>query len=629
MALPGTKVRAEHLSRRACVYVRQSTVFQVTHHRESTERQYQLRQRAIALGWAPAAIDIIDEDQGQSATSATHRHGFQRLAAEVAARAVGIVLMLEASRLARCGSDWHRLIEICSVTQTLIADELAVYDPRDPNDRLLLGVKGTLSEAELMTLRTRLYEGRWNKARKGQLTRSVPIGYVVDAQGQWVKDPDCQVQARIEYVFALFRRLGVARQVVRVLREEQLTLPVRVWGGPGHGQLVWKEPSAGIVMRLLRNPTYAGVYVYGEWAYDSLDRHPKTGKARPHARAPEHWPVCLRAHHAGYLTWEEYLANRQRLRENGFGAMTRGAPREGAALLQGIVWCGCCGARMSVNTYAARERRKPSYICNRQYHDGAAHTCQSMSAQPIDDAVAALFLEAMVPAQIELALQVVDDLRAEKHALQQQWEQQLQQARYAAQLAQRQYDAVDPDHRLVAATLEQRWNEKLQALQDLEQAYQAAQTEAHFTLTEAEQSDIRRLAHDLPAVWQAPSTTDRERKQLLRFLIAEVQLDGVATAGAIDIRVTWRSGALTTRRIARLKVGAWAPRTEARVIVRIRDLAPTHRVAQIVEILNAEGLRSAHGRVLREHHVLYLARRHHIEVTTSARLLQRSAHNDD
>jgi DNA invertase Pin-like site-specific DNA recombinase len=629
MTLPGTKVRAEHVSRRACVYVRQSTVFQVAHHRESTERQYQLRQRAIELGWAPAAIDIIDEDQGQSATSATHRHGFQRLAAEVAARAVGIVLMLEASRLARCGSDWHRLIEICSVTQTLIADELAVYDPREPNDRLLLGVKGTLSEAELMTLRTRLYEGRWNKARKGQLARSVPIGYVVDAQGQWVKDPDGQVQARIEYVFALFRRLGVARQVVRVLREEQLTLPVRVWGGPGHGQLVWKEPSAGIVMRLLRNPAYAGVYVYGEWAYDSLDRHPKTGKARPHARAPEHWPVCLRAHHAGYLAWEEYLANRQRLRENGFGAMTRGAPREGAALLQGLVRCGRCGARMSVNTYAARERRKPSYICNRQYHDGAAHTCQSMSAQPIDEVVAALFLEAMVPAQIELALQVVDDLCAEKHALQQQWEQQLQQARYAAQLAQRQYDAVDPDHRLVAATLEQRWNEKLQALQDLEQAYRAAQTEAHFTLTEAEKSDIRRLAHDLPAVWQAPSTTDRERKQLLRFLIAEVQLDGVGTPGTIDIRVTWRSGALTTRRIARLKVGAWAPRTEARVIVRIRDLAPTHRVAQIVEILNAEGLRSAHGRVLREHHVLYLARRHRIEVTTSARLLQRSAHNDD
>jgi DNA invertase Pin-like site-specific DNA recombinase len=296
------KIRADHLQRRACVYIRQSTVFQVTHHRESTERQYNLRQRAIDLGWTGGAIDIIDEDQGQSATSAEHRRGFQRLAAELAAREVGIVLMLEASRLARCGSDWHRLIEICSLSETLIADELAVYDPREPNDRLLLGLKGTLSEAELMTLRTRLYEGRWNKARKGQLARSVPTGYVVDGEGRWVKDPDGQVQARLAYVFALFRRLGVARQVVRTLREEQLKLPVRVWGGPGRGQLLWKEASYGIVMRLLRNPAYAGVYVYGEWTYGGADRNPKTGKSRPHYRAPEDWPVCLQRHHAGYIT---------------------------------------------------------------------------------------------------------------------------------------------------------------------------------------------------------------------------------------------------------------------------------------------------------------------------------------
>lgn len=622
----GSKVRAEHLQRRACVYIRQSSVFQVTRHRESTERQYHLRERAIELGWTTGAVAIIDEDQGQSATSAAHRQGFQRLAAEVAAREVGIVLMLEASRLARCGSDWHRLIEICSITETLIADELAVYDPREPNDRLLLGVKGTLSEAELMTLRTRLYEGRWNKARKGQLVRSVPTGYEVDGDGRWVKDPDGQVQARLAYVFAQFRRLGVARQVVRVLREEQLKLPVRVWGGPDRGQLLWKEPSYGIVMRLLRNPAYAGVYVYGEWAYEGTDRNPKTGKSRPHYRAPEDWPVCIQGHHAGYITWEEYLVNRRRLRQNGFRAMTQGAPREGSALLQGLVWCGRCGARMGVNTYSARERRKPSYICGRNYHEGAAHTCQSMSATPIDELVVALFLEAMAPAQIALSVQVVENLRAEKQSLQQQWEQQLRQARYEAQLAQRQYDAVDPDNRLVAATLERRWNEKLEAVQNLEQAYRQAQTQAHFSLTEEEQIDIRRLAQDLPAIWHAPSTTDRERKQLLRYLIAEVQLDGVGTAGMIDIRVSWRSGAATTRRIERLKVGAWAPRTDARVIERIRALAPTHIVAQIVELLSDEGLRSAHGRTLREHHVLYLARRHRIEVTTSARLLRRRAH---
>jgi len=622
----GSKVRAEHLTRRACVYIRQSTVFQVTHHRESTERQYHLRERAIELGWMAGAVAIIDEDQGQSATSADHRQGFQRLVAEVAAREVGIVLMLEASRLARCGSDWHRLIEICSITETLIADELAVYDPREPNDRLLLGVKGTLSEAELMTLRTRLYEGRWNKARKGQLARSVPTGYLIEREGRWVKDPDGQIQTRLAYVFTLFRRLGVARQVLRTLRVEQLKLPVRIWGGPGRGQLLWKEASYGIVMRLLRNPAYAGAYVYGEWAYEGTDRNPKTGKSRPHYRVPEDWPVCIQDHHAGYITWEEYLANRRRLRQNGFGNMTQGAPREGSALLQGLVWCGRCGARMGVNTYSVRERRKPSYICNHNYNEGAAHTCQSMSSKPIDELVVALFLEAMAPAQIALSMQVVENLRAEKQALQQQWEQQLRQARYEAQLAQRQYDAVDPDNRLVAATLERRWNEKLAAVQDLEQAYQQAQAQAHFSLTEEEQSDIRRLAQDLPAIWHAPSTTDRERKQLLRYLIAEVQLDGVTMPGKIDIRVTWRSGAVTTRRIERLKVGAWAPRTDTRVIARIRALAPTHIVAQIVKILNQEGLRSAHGRTMREHHVFYLARRHQIEVTTSARLLRRRAH---
>ncbi len=623
--LHNVKIREDHLQRRACVYIRQSTVFQVTHNRESTERQYHLRQRAIELGWTAEAVTIIDEDQAQSATSANHRQGFQRLAAEVAAREVGIVFMLEASRLARCGSDWHRLIEICSVTQTLFADEMAVYDPREPNDRLLLGVKGTLSEAELMTLRTRLYEGRWNKARKGKLSRSVPTGYVVDSEGQWLKDPDLQVQDRLAYVFALFRRLGVALQVLRSLKKEQLKLPVRVWGGPDRGQLLWKEPSYGILMRLLRNPAYAGVYVYGEWAYDGTDRNPKNGKSRPHSRAPEDWPVCIQEHHAGYISWEEYLVNRQRLHQNWFRSRTRGAPREGAALLQGLVFCGRCGARMGVNTYSARERRRPSYICYRDYSEGAAHTCQSMSSRPIDEQVVALFFEAMVPAQIELAMQVVDNLREEKQALRQQWEQQLKQARYEAQLAQRQYDAVDPDNRLVAVTLERRWNEKLEAVQDLENAYRKAQAQTHFTITDEEQNDIRRLAQDLPAIWHAPSTTDRERKQLLRYLIAEVQLDGVTTTGKIEIRVTWRSGAVTNRQIERLKVGAWAPRTDTRVIERIRALAPIHIVGEIVDILNREELRSAHGRKFREHHVLYLARRHRIKVTASTRLLNRRA----
>lgn len=616
--MAGSKITAAHWQRGACVYVRQSTVFQVRHHRESTERQYCLGQRAQALGWAPSAITIIDEDQGQSATSADHRHGFQRLVAAVAAGEVGIVLMLEASRLARCGSDWHRLIELCSLTCTLIADDQAVYDPREPNDRLLLGVKGTLSEAELMTLRTRLFEGRWNKARKGQLGRSIPTGYVRDPDGRWVQDPDRQVRERLAYVFALFRQFGVARQVLLTLNREHLKLPVRIWGGPGHGQLTWQIPTYRAVVRLLHNPAYAGAYVYGECAYDGSRRQPKTGKARPCVLPPEAWAVCLQDHHEPYLSWAEYLANRQRLRQNGFRSTTPGAPRTGAALLQGLVWCGRCGAKMGVNSYAARERRRPSYLCQHAYTEGAAHTCQSMTSKPVDEAVVALFFEALAPTQLDVARHAVEQAQQAGQALQRQWEGQLERARYDARLAQRQYDAVDPDNRLVAAELERRWNGRLEALRQLETAYADAQRQARFTVSADEQQAIARLAQDLPSLWRAPTTTDRERKQLLRYAIAEVQLDGVTTPGQIAIRVTWQSGAVTELRIERTPVGVWAPHTAEPVVACIRAWAPTHTVAEIAARLNEAGCRSAWGHAFRDYHVLYIARRHHIPVTTCA-----------
>ncbi len=616
MSGAASKISETHLQRRACVYIRQSTPFQVVHHCESTERQYHLRERAIELGWNPSAVDTIDEDQGLSATSADHREGFQRLASEIVQGQIGIVLMLEASRLSRSCSDWHRLIEICSITRTLIADEMGVYDPREPNDRLLLGVKGTLSEAELFTLKTRLYEGRWNKARKGQLGRSIPTGYIEDPNGQWVKDPDIQVQQRIDYVFSLFRRCGVGRQVVATLRQEKLKIPVRVRGGPQHGQLVWKDPTPGAIFRILKNPGYAGIYVYGMCEYDASRRSVKTGKARCSFRDMEDWPVCIKNHHEGYISWDEYLSNRRCLRQNGFKSVTKGAVKKGAALLQGLVWCGRCGAKMGVNTYSAKERRKPSYSCAYAYKEGAAHTCQSMSSEPIDEVVVSLFLQAMAPAQLEVAIKAAEKIKAEKQTLKKQWEQQLTQARYEVQLAQRQYDAVDPDHRLVAVELERRWNEKLEVLHELETAYAKAEQEAHFIVTEQEMDEMKTFAKDLPAVWHAPTTTNQERKQLLRYAIGEVQLDGVTIPGKIEIRITWRSGAVTIRQIERLKIGAWAPKTADTVIEQIRESSQKHTVGEIADRLNQQGLRSAHGREFREHHVLYIARRHNIPVTT-------------
>jgi DNA invertase Pin-like site-specific DNA recombinase len=298
------RIQPGHLRRQAVVYIRQSSAHQVRGNRESAARQYALKERAKALGWPAKAVQAIDEDQGRSGTSAVHREGFKKLLAEIGAGQVGIVLALEASRLARSSADWHRLVEICVVTQTLLADETAVYDPRDPNDRLLLGVKGTISEAELFTLRCRLHEGRWNKARRGELARSLPVGYVRSDDGRIVKDPDRQVQARLGYIFRLFAHLKVARQVLVRLAREKFTVPAKIWGGPRHGQVRWKAPDLSDLIRLLHNPTYAGAYGYGQKEYDAFDRSRTTGKAKVHPRPLEEWSVCLRDHHPGYITWE-------------------------------------------------------------------------------------------------------------------------------------------------------------------------------------------------------------------------------------------------------------------------------------------------------------------------------------
>jgi DNA invertase Pin-like site-specific DNA recombinase len=328
------------------VSIRQSTTPQVRSNHASVERQYALVERAVALGWAPEAIPPLDKDQGRSGTKAEHRPGFKKLLAEISAGQVGIVLALEASRWARSSVDWHRLVEICGITRTLLADEGAVYEPREPNDRLLLGGKGALSEAALFTLRCRLQEGRWNKARRGALVRSLPVGYVCDNDGTIRKDPDRQVQARIAYVLRLCARLRAAHKVLVQLRSEGLKLPTQVWGGPHLGRVVWKAPTLSAMVRMLPNPTYAGTYVYGQFAYDACARSPTTGQAMTRLRPREEWPVCRHAAFPAYIAWEQFVANQSLLRANWYRAESRGAPRKGAALPQGIVFCGRCGRKM-------------------------------------------------------------------------------------------------------------------------------------------------------------------------------------------------------------------------------------------------------------------------------------------
>jgi DNA invertase Pin-like site-specific DNA recombinase len=607
--MTSAKIQSMHCERMAFVYVRQSTALQVIEHRESTERQYNLRERAIDLGWPATRVEVIDEDQGRSGSSAAHRTGYQRLVSEVGLGKVGIVLMLEASRLARNNSDWYRLIEICGVSGTLIADESAVYNPREPNDRLLLGVKGTLSEAELFTLRTRLYEGRWNKARKGLLHFPLPVGYVHTADGGWALDPDTQVRERLDFLFDSFRRHGIVRKVVRDLNEQGLELPTRATFKEGYGSLIWKAPTLSAVVRILHNPAYAGAYVYGRWDYSSERRSMKTGRASAHARSVAQWPVIIAGHHPAYIGWEEFVSNQERLRQNWSHDGNRGAPREGRALLQGIVYCGVCGRKMSVQDRAARAKRSPSYICGRGYQDGDEKICQSMTSRPVDAAVVEAFLAAVSPTSVQVATKVLDQVEQDLAAQRRQRELQLEQARYEARLAQRQYDAVDPDNRLVASELERRWNDKLERVAQLERAYAQAEREAQWSLTADERAAITELSQDVRAIWSAETTTNQERKQLLRMVIESVQLDGTSQAGQIEVLVRWRSGAVTALNVKRSAPGEGSLKTPKEAVSRIHKLVPRHSYDEIAAYLNRAGLHSAFGRRFTSQHVGYICRR--------------------
>ena len=601
-----SKITPAHLRRQALVYIRQSTPHQVQSNQESTERQYALVKRAQHLGWAPEATVSVDEDQGRSGQGAQHRSGFQKLLADISSGHVGMVLALEASRLARSSVDWHRLIEICAITRTLLADDGAIYDPRDPNDRLLLGVKGTISESELFTLRCRLHEGRWNKARRGALVRSLPVGYVYDEAGAIRKDPDRQVQSRITYIFKLFERLRVARQVLVHLRDEDLKLPAKVWSGPHHGRIVWKAPTLSALVRLLHNPTYAGVYVYGQCAYDAFERSETTGKAKPRVRPIEEWPVCVHEAFPAYLSWEQFQSNQQVLRANWYRSSSRGAPRQGAALLQGIAFCGHCGRKMGLQHYATREKRAPAYVCYQAYQNEGGATCQCMSAKGVDEAITTLFLEAMTPAKVDLAVGALEELERDRAATHQQWTLQLQQADYEVQLAQRRYETVDPAYRLVAGELEMQWEAALKQRDTLQRRYVAFERQQERDLGPKEYALIQKLAGEMEHVWFAETTTMADRKTLLRYLIKRVHLDGVREQGKIHLDVEWHTAAHTALTIDRALVGAWAPRTPAAVEHRIQELMPDRTQAQIAQVLNAEGFRSAHGKPFKYRTVRYI-----------------------
>ena len=592
---PPLKIHPDHLDRLAVIYVRQSTLFQVRENSGSTARQYDLASRAEALGWPPSRIQVVDQDQGHSGASSLGRAGFEWLAAQVGLGHVGAVLSLEVSRLARNNSDWYRLLELCALAETLVIDEEGIYDPGAPNDRLLLGIKGTMSEAELGWLRSRLQGGKLAKAEQGCLRFRLPIGLVYDPVGQIVFDPDEAVQEAVRLVFSLFEQTSSALAVVSYFARHHLRFPARWWGGKQAEELHWGHLTHTRVLTLLHCPLYAGAYVYGRTQFRRKTLPGETPRITGRTRrvSQEDWPIVRLEAHPGYISWDAFQHNQRQLDDNRTWRAEehRGAIREGPSLLQGIVLCGTCGRRMSIRYQRAGTLLM--YECHQLHSQLAGKTCQTLRGDRVDQAVVQCFLEAIQPAQIEVALSALDQIEAHARQVDQQWRRQLERAEYEADLARRRYKTVEPENRLVARSLEREWNEKLAALERLEHEYALAPKHAALSLSPAQREQIRRLAQDLPAIFQAPTTTFAQRKQLVRWLIKDVTLS--KRGNLIDLVIRWQTEALTHLAIPRHKKSWEVSQTSQQVVSRVRELAPTHPDTQIAARLNAEGAVAGKG----------------------------------
>jgi DNA invertase Pin-like site-specific DNA recombinase len=589
------KLTASHLRRQAFVYVRQSTQAQLERNVESTGRQYALVERAVALGFAHEQVVVIDEDLGISGSGLAERSGFARLAAEVALGHAGLVLGLEASRLARNNADWYRLLDLCGVTDTVIGDADGLYHPGSFNDRLLLGLKGTMSEAELHVLRARLDGGIRNKAKRGELRRGLPVGLVWgERDGEVLLHPDEAIRGAIAVIFERFAEFGSARQVWLWLRREAVQFPLQ---STTLGEIRWVTPSYHQVHSVLTNPVYAGAYAFGKTRRERyVDEH---GQPRKRIRrlAQADWEVLIWEHHPGFIDRETFQTNQARIARN-----TRprahepgGAIREGAALLQGIAVCGHCGRKLKVHYQGRRGHQSPAYHCpGSVLVEGRGQWCLRVGGTQIDEAVADALLAALTPAGVKAALAAAESLEQNHDAALKQWRLQIERAQYEAQRAERRYRAVEPEHRLVARGLEREWEQALTSLAAAEAELAMRERQRPRTLTATEREQLLGLGADLGRVWSAPTTTDRDRKQLLRCLIEEVILDVARQERRATLTIRWRGGAITELAVP-LPRHQPTIRTDEDTIALLQRLAVHYPDATIAGILNRQGRRSATG----------------------------------
>jgi DNA invertase Pin-like site-specific DNA recombinase len=588
-----SKIADHHLSRQACIYIRQSTMGQVRFNQESRERQYNLASQAKSLGWNQEQIRILDGDLGHSGEQATERDDFKALVSDVALGQVGAIFSLEASRLARSNKDWHRLLELCAITRTLVFDGDGCYDPAEFNDSLVLGLKGTFAQAELHILRARLHGGKLNKAQKGELRFSLPVGFVFE-DDKIALDPDQEVQGAVRIIFELFEQEGSAYGVVQRFQELGLRFPRRSYGGAWDGKLIWGRLTHSRVLGVLANPCYAGTYVFGR--RKSCKQIGPNGEIRTqsHLVPQNEWQVAIPDHHPGYVAWDQFLANRERLAANRTNSEVLAGPaREGLCLLHGLLLCGCCGRRLGVR-YTGNGGMYPIYQCVWKHREALErHACLTVPSKPLDDAITERLLTAVTPLTIKLALEALTRLEECDKAISAQWHLRIERARYDVELAERRYEAVDPSNRLIASTLERRWNDAMQRSLELQAELAKFERQTLRTITAEQRQQILQLAKDFPRLWAAPTTAARDRKRMLRLLIKDITVVKGPEPKLLRLQIRWQGGATETVEIRLPPNRAEAVRYPVTFIARLRELARAHNDNEIVAQLRREGQNSS------------------------------------
>jgi DNA invertase Pin-like site-specific DNA recombinase len=604
------KIRAEHLQRGAYIYVRQSTPYQVRHHLEGKERQYALAERAKQLGFSK--VVVIDEDLGRSGSGAQERLGFGRLLASVCQGLAGAVFALEASRLARNNRDWHHLVDLCALAETLLIDTDGIYDPRSLNDRLLLGLKGSMAEFELGLLRQRARAAFEQKVARGFTLWEVPVGFIRTEEGRLEKTPDRQVQQAIGNVFQKFQQLGSARQATLWFREEQIPLP-HIKGGTAGQEVFWALPSSGRILQILRNPCYGGAFAYGKTAPRTVIEDGRARQQSRYRKPQSEWKVLLVEHHPGYISWEEYLDNQQRLEANvawGEGEGS-GAAKSGTAMLSGLLRCGRCGRKLQV-VYSGNGGRVPRYSCRGDRGDRGFSPCLTIGSLRVDRAVIHSVLAAIQPAGIEAAVQVSEGVQAEDDEKRKALELALERARYEANRARRQFDAVEPENRLVAGELEARWNDTLEQVAALE-ARIMAMGERSAPISEERKAELLALGEDVRTLWDHPDAPVQLKKRILRTVLNEIMVQSERESPTHRLILHWAGGVHTELFVERNPTGQHRRKAEREVIDLVSELAKVCPDKAIAAILNRLGYKTGQEKSWKASRVAGLRGYHNIE----------------